>query len=52
MARAFFIGTLEYLSSCSETANLTKVVDLGRGNGFTSYVSLDSLSTICPYWLQ
>jgi len=50
--RSFFIGTLEYLSSCTNTADLTKVVNLGTANGFTSYVSTESLDTICPYWLK
>jgi cysteinyl-tRNA synthetase len=50
--RPFFIGTLEYLDSCDDTANLTKVVDLGKSNGFTSYVSVESLNEICPTWLK
>lgn len=48
---SFFIGTLEYVSNCNDATNIGKVVTLGNTNGFTSYVSLESLSTICPYWL-
>jgi len=50
--RPFFIGTLEYLSTCNDSTSLSKVVDLGKTNAFSSYVSVESLDKICPYWLQ
>jgi cysteinyl-tRNA synthetase len=49
----FWIGTVEYLPSCSDT-NIAKVVQSGASQGFTTYVGLDSdgLSSVCPYWLK